>query len=105
MDLTDGYGATLDRKDVCYDADASAVVMITDVCPCSYPDNSYSNKRWCCGEGAARAGHTAGGGRSHSCSGHPPEGSGHPPEGRFDGATLHAAAAAPPLQVITSTLT
>jgi hypothetical protein len=26
------------------------VVMITDTCPCYYPDNYASNKRWCCGD-------------------------------------------------------
>ena len=39
-----------DRKSVCYDGAASVVVMVTDVCPCSYPENWYSNKRWCCGD-------------------------------------------------------
>lgn len=24
--------------------------MITDTCPCVYPDNYASNKRWCCGD-------------------------------------------------------
>jgi hypothetical protein len=24
--------------------------MITDQCPCHYPDNYASNKRWCCGD-------------------------------------------------------
>jgi hypothetical protein len=43
----DGYGAELDRKEVCYDPAASVVVMITDTCPCHYPGNAYSNKRWC----------------------------------------------------------
>ncbi len=26
------------------------VVRITDTCPCTYPANAYSNKRWCCGD-------------------------------------------------------
>jgi hypothetical protein len=48
--LRDGYGQWLDRKDVCFDTSASVVVTITDTCPCSYPGNYYSNKRWCCGD-------------------------------------------------------
>jgi len=24
--------------------------QITDMCECDYPDNAYSNKRWCCGD-------------------------------------------------------
>lgn len=47
--FTDGYGAYLDRKNVCHNADASVVVMVTDTCPCHYPGNAFSNKRWCCG--------------------------------------------------------
>ncbi|KAL6761931.1 RlpA-like double-psi beta-barrel-protein domain-containing protein-containing protein [Haematococcus lacustris] len=46
----DGYGNQLDRKSVCYDESATVVVQITDVCPCNYPTNYYSNKRWCCGD-------------------------------------------------------
>jgi hypothetical protein len=46
----DGYGQWLDRKDACFDTSASVVVTITDTCPCSYPGNYYSNKRWCCGD-------------------------------------------------------
>ncbi|KAI7842555.1 hypothetical protein COHA_003792 [Chlorella ohadii] len=46
----DGYGAELDRKSVCYDPSASVVIQIVDACPCSYPGNYYSNKRWCCGD-------------------------------------------------------
>lgn len=42
----DGYGAYLDRTEVCYNPDASVVVMITDTCPCFYPGNYASNKRW-----------------------------------------------------------
>ncbi|GFH32161.1 predicted protein [Haematococcus lacustris] len=45
-----GYGNQLDRKSVCYDESATVVVQITDVCPCNYPTNYYSNKRWCCGD-------------------------------------------------------
>ena len=46
----DGYGEWLDRNNVCYDTSASVVVTVTDSCPCYYPGNSYSNKRWCCGD-------------------------------------------------------
>jgi len=44
----DGYGQQLDRSKVCYDESASVVVMVTDTCPCHYPNNAHSNKRWCC---------------------------------------------------------
>ncbi len=44
--IKDGYGTQIDRKSVCYDAQASVVVRVTDSCPCSYPGNYYSNKRW-----------------------------------------------------------
>lgn len=43
--FNDGYGAWLDRANVCYDTEASVVVMITDTCPCHYPGNYASNKR------------------------------------------------------------
>jgi hypothetical protein len=47
----DNYGQTLDRSSgVCFDSDASVVVQVTDSCPCDYPSNAYSNKRWCCGD-------------------------------------------------------
>lgn len=46
----DGYGDTLDREQVCKDPDASLVVQITDSCPCHYPTNAFSNRRWCCGD-------------------------------------------------------
>ena len=46
--MKDGYGVDLDRNGVC--KDGSVVVKITDTCPCSYPNNYYSNKRWCCGD-------------------------------------------------------
>jgi hypothetical protein len=45
-----GYGQWLDRKSSCRDPAASVIVKITDSCPCSYPGNYYSNKRWCCGD-------------------------------------------------------
>eukprot|EP01023_Acetabularia_acetabulum_P054513 TRINITY_DN616_c0_g1_i1.p1 TRINITY_DN616_c0_g1~~TRINITY_DN616_c0_g1_i1.p1 ORF type:complete len:197 (+),score=41.49 TRINITY_DN616_c0_g1_i1:115-705(+) len=48
--LKDGYGASLDRSNICRDPEASVVVTITDKCPCTYASNSYSNKRWCCGD-------------------------------------------------------
>ncbi|KAF6262467.1 RlpA-like double-psi beta-barrel-protein domain-containing protein-containing protein [Scenedesmus sp. NREL 46B-D3] len=28
----------------------SVIVTVTDTCPCHYPSNAYSNKRWCCGD-------------------------------------------------------
>ncbi len=43
-------GNWLDRNHVCHDSSASLVVEITDTCPCYYPSNAYSNKRWCCGD-------------------------------------------------------
>ena len=46
--MKDGYGAQLDRNNVC--KGGSVVVQITDTCPCHYPNNYYSNKRWCCGD-------------------------------------------------------
>ncbi|WIA44468.1 hypothetical protein OEZ86_007214 [Tetradesmus obliquus] len=46
----DGYGQWLDRKSSCRDPAASVIIKITDSCPCSYPGNYYSNKRWCCGD-------------------------------------------------------
>lgn len=49
---SDNYGATLDRRNVCYDEGASVVVRIGDACPCTYPANPYSNKR--CGEAASK---------------------------------------------------
>jgi hypothetical protein len=50
MTFRDGYGASLDRNGACFDPEASVVVTITDTCPCYYPGNMYSNKRWCCGD-------------------------------------------------------
>jgi hypothetical protein len=46
--MKDGYGVDLDRNGVC--KEGSVVVKVTDTCPCSYPNNYYSNKRWCCGD-------------------------------------------------------
>eukprot|EP01025_Chloroclados_australasicus_P069772 TRINITY_DN989_c3_g1_i2.p1 TRINITY_DN989_c3_g1~~TRINITY_DN989_c3_g1_i2.p1 ORF type:complete len:495 (+),score=65.81 TRINITY_DN989_c3_g1_i2:121-1605(+) len=48
--FTDNYGESLDRSYQCYDTEASVVVTITDTCPCNYPNNAYSNERWCCGD-------------------------------------------------------
>eukprot|EP01023_Acetabularia_acetabulum_P025053 TRINITY_DN2403_c0_g1_i1.p2 TRINITY_DN2403_c0_g1~~TRINITY_DN2403_c0_g1_i1.p2 ORF type:complete len:392 (-),score=82.38 TRINITY_DN2403_c0_g1_i1:2119-3294(-) len=48
--FTDGYGATIDRSNVCRDSSSSVVVTVTDTCPCNYATNFYSNKRWCCGD-------------------------------------------------------
>ncbi|PRW60661.1 hypothetical protein C2E21_0949 [Chlorella sorokiniana] len=48
--VKDGYGASFDRTHVCYDPSASLLLRIVDSCPCNYPSNWYSNKRWCCGD-------------------------------------------------------
>eukprot|EP01023_Acetabularia_acetabulum_P026733 TRINITY_DN2534_c0_g1_i1.p2 TRINITY_DN2534_c0_g1~~TRINITY_DN2534_c0_g1_i1.p2 ORF type:complete len:196 (+),score=29.58 TRINITY_DN2534_c0_g1_i1:101-688(+) len=48
--FSDGYGASIDRSHACRDQESSVVVQITDTCPCNYPTNWYSNKRWCCGD-------------------------------------------------------
>lgn len=48
--FSDNYGNYLDRKHACHDSEASVVVRITDTCPCNYAGNSFSNKRWCCGD-------------------------------------------------------
>jgi hypothetical protein len=50
MGFADGYGQWLDRNNVCHNNYASTVVMVTDTCPCVYPNNYASNKRWCCGD-------------------------------------------------------
>lgn len=44
--VTDSYNGSFDRTTACYDPTASLIVRITDVCPCTYPSNFYSNKRW-----------------------------------------------------------
>jgi hypothetical protein len=36
------------RDGIC--KDGSVVIKVTDTCPCNYPNNWYSNKRWCCGD-------------------------------------------------------
>lgn len=47
---TSYYNETFDRRDSCINPEASVVVRIVDVCPCTYPPNAWSNKRWCCGD-------------------------------------------------------
>ncbi|KXZ55513.1 hypothetical protein GPECTOR_2g1062 [Gonium pectorale] len=47
--FSDGYGNYLDRNSACYNG-ATVTVTITDTCPCNYPANAYSNRRWCCGD-------------------------------------------------------
>ncbi|KAF6262470.1 RlpA-like double-psi beta-barrel-protein domain-containing protein-containing protein [Scenedesmus sp. NREL 46B-D3] len=47
--VRDGYGGTLDRTHSCQ-GQKSVIVTVTDTCPCHYPSNAYSNKRWCCGD-------------------------------------------------------
>ncbi|PNH12716.1 Expansin-A24 [Tetrabaena socialis] len=49
-DFQDGYGETLSRSNACYDPSKSVVITIVDACPCRYPNNAYSNQRWCCGD-------------------------------------------------------
>ncbi|PSC67673.1 U6 snRNA phosphodiesterase [Micractinium conductrix] len=48
--VIDGYGNTYDRSGACKAGAASIVVRTVDACPCQYPSNAYSNKRWCCGD-------------------------------------------------------
>lgn len=50
MVFSDNYNETIDRSNVCYDTTGSLVLKIVDSCPCNYPDNAQSNKRWCCGD-------------------------------------------------------
>ncbi|KAL6752302.1 RlpA-like double-psi beta-barrel-protein domain-containing protein-containing protein [Haematococcus lacustris] len=49
--IVDGYGESLDRSKSCRDPSRSIYVTIGDACPCDYPANQHSNKRWCCGDG------------------------------------------------------
>lgn len=42
----DGYGQSLDRTSACYDTSKSVIARVVDTCPCVYPDNAFSNKRW-----------------------------------------------------------
>lgn len=48
--IEDGYGEKLDRSSTCHDESRRVVVRVTDTCPCVYPANAFSNKRWCCGD-------------------------------------------------------
>eukprot|EP00884_Botryococcus_braunii_P002834 jgi/Botrbrau1/12551/Bobra.0169s0088.1 len=48
--IYDAYGQSLDRTEACFDPSASIVIRITDACPCNYPNNPQSNRRWCCGD-------------------------------------------------------
>jgi len=48
--VVDGFGESLDRTSTCHDESRQVVVMVTDTCPCVYPANAMSNKRWCCGD-------------------------------------------------------
>lgn len=50
MNFKDNYGNHLDRTNACYDPWKVVTVTIVDSCPCNYAGNSYSNKRWCCGD-------------------------------------------------------
>jgi hypothetical protein len=43
--IRDGYGSSMDRRHSCYSG-KSVIVTVTDTCPCYYPSNAYSNKRW-----------------------------------------------------------
>jgi len=47
--VPDGGGDTLNRTGLCLN-DKSVKVKIVDTCPCNYPANAASNKRWCCGD-------------------------------------------------------
>ncbi|KXZ56866.1 hypothetical protein GPECTOR_1g781 [Gonium pectorale] len=49
-DISDGYGQSLHRRNACYDESKTVVITIADACPCRYPNNQYSNQRWCCGD-------------------------------------------------------
>lgn len=44
--VKDNYGGVFDRNHVCYDASESVIVQVVDDCPCNYPKNAYSNRRW-----------------------------------------------------------
>ncbi|KAG2452437.1 hypothetical protein HYH02_002680 [Chlamydomonas schloesseri] len=48
--FSDGYGNHIDRTSPCYGNSSSVIVTVTDTCPCYYPANEYSNRRWCCGD-------------------------------------------------------
>ena len=40
----------MDRSNACFDESKSVIITIADACPCRYPNNEYSNQRWCCGD-------------------------------------------------------
>ena len=44
------YGQQFDRTAVCRDPSTTLLLRVVDSCPCNYPSNAYSNKRWCCGD-------------------------------------------------------
>ncbi|KAK9823804.1 hypothetical protein WJX72_005620 [[Myrmecia] bisecta] len=50
MDFTDANGKVLTGMGVCYDTNSTIVFRVTDTCPCNFPSNALSNKRWCCGD-------------------------------------------------------
>ncbi|GMH36663.1 hypothetical protein BSKO_04536 [Bryopsis sp. KO-2023] len=50
MNFKDNYGNHLERSNACHDSWKVVTVTIVDSCPCNYSGNSYSNKRWCCGD-------------------------------------------------------
>ncbi|KAG2501777.1 hypothetical protein HYH03_000277 [Edaphochlamys debaryana] len=47
--FSDGYGQHIDRNYGCNQG-TTITVTVTDSCPCDYPANAYSNRRWCCGD-------------------------------------------------------
>ena len=49
---TDGNGRQYDGK-VCHNTTESVVVRTVDACPCHYPANASSNKKWCCMDSGA----------------------------------------------------
>jgi hypothetical protein len=55
MDFADGYGAWLQRSNVCFDPSASVVVQITDTCPCHYPGECPTDQQQCRCPAAATA--------------------------------------------------
>lgn len=50
---TDGYGGVFDNANQCHNTTQSLVARVVDACPCDYPGNAYSNKRWCCQDAGA----------------------------------------------------
>ena len=50
---TDGYGRVFDNANQCHNTTQSLVARVVDACPCDYPSNAYSNKRWCCQDDGA----------------------------------------------------